>query len=150
MGGIGTVSYQVNVGGGEAEKLLGDLRSAFPRLIVQLLSLPDKPNSKRIKMIASQTIRSIQKGTLLAGKPEVDIMLRLAGTTQISKAISNLGYTGSGSRVIVAMGARSDLKRFEKYAARNPERYRKTTGTKLMKADLEAVERAALLSGARS
>jgi tRNA threonylcarbamoyladenosine modification (KEOPS) complex Cgi121 subunit len=148
--GVGAVAFEVKVSGEEAGKLLKELRGAFPRLVIQLVSLAERPNSKRIEMIASQTIRSIRKGTLLAGKPEVDVILRLAGTTQISKAISSLGYKGGGTRVMVAAGARSDLKRLEVYVASGQGRYRKATSSRLSKSDLEAIETGALLGANRS
>ena len=148
---VGTVSYDVRLGGStEAEALLTELRKAFPRLVIQLLSLPDKPSSNRIRMIASQTVRSQKMGDLLAGKPEVDLLLRMAGTTQISRAISSVGYQRSGSRLIVAIGARGDIRELEYRAVQNPERYTKTAGRRLTNSDLEAIERAALLNAVRS
>ena len=101
-------------------------------------------------MIASQTIRSQKMGELLAGKPEVDLLLRMAGTTQISRAISSVGYQRTGSRLIVAIGARRDIRKLEDHAVQNPERYSKTPVKSLTSSDFEAIERAALLNAARS
>ena len=46
----------------------------------------------------------MKTGALLAAKPEVDLLLRLAGTTQIALAIEEAGYRARGPMILVAAG----------------------------------------------
>lgn len=44
-----------------------------------------------VEMLAAQTFQAQASGSLLAKKPEIDLLLRVAGTTQISSAIKKHG-----------------------------------------------------------
>ncbi len=84
--------------------MLLSLRKRHPGLIVQLVSLKKVPESRTITMIGQQTLRAAETGALLAAKPEVDLLLRLAGTTQIALAIEESGYRAKGEMLLVAAG----------------------------------------------
>ncbi len=116
---------------------------------MQLLSLDEEPGSRRIEMIAGQTIHSLDSGKLLAEKPELDIMLRVAGTTQISEALARVGYKNRGRKVLIALGAATDLRRLERIAEDDPARYVRTVKKGLRGSDLRAIEKAALLGVTR-
>lgn len=94
-------------------------------------------------MLAAQTLGAASSGELLADKPEIDFLLRLAGTTQISKAIKYYGARpGAPFLLVVAsrIGVRgaSDLVAFEL-----PKR-------DITVKELARVEKAALLNVKRS
>ena len=94
---------------GSADKALLSLRKRHPRLVVQLVALKELPSSKAVMMIGEQTLRATKTGALLATKAEVDLLLRLAGTTQISVAIEKAGYRSHGKMMLVAAGASTDV-----------------------------------------
>lgn len=99
-------------------------------------------NERFIEMIAAQTFQADASGSLLAKKREIDFVLRLAGTTQISAALSEEGARpGEPFLLIIAnrtpvKGTR-DVKKSEL-----PRR-------KLSIEELIRVEKAALLSAKR-
>jgi tRNA threonylcarbamoyladenosine modification (KEOPS) complex Cgi121 subunit len=101
-------------------------------------------------MIAKQTIRSRKRRSLLAARPELDLLLRLAGTTQISGAIEKVGYRNAGTKVLVAVGTTRDLRKIEKLADQKRDVFKRSRSAELSSADLEAIERAALLGATRT
>jgi tRNA threonylcarbamoyladenosine modification (KEOPS) complex Cgi121 subunit len=81
-------------------------------------------------------------GSLLAKKPEMDFLLRLAGTTQISKAIRQQGSTKGEPFLLVVAGPR-EIKSSRSFEAMELPR------RKLSKKELERIEGAALLNALR-
>jgi len=106
-------------------------------------SRPDPSGNERFfEMLAAQTLRAETLGTLLARKPEIDYLLRLAGTTQISRAIKHRGAV-KGDRFLIVVAGRSD-----------PSRAPGTKGQRLPRSELTEselgrVEKAALLNAER-
>jgi hypothetical protein len=140
---IGT--FMVRVRRGDEERFLSRLREGFPRLSIQLLSVRNPPNGLRIEMIATQTARAIEGGSLLAARPEIDLLLRFAGTTQISGAIQKAGYLADGVKVLVTMGSGPDFRKLLKLASEDPQTYLRIRSAELARSDLETIEEAALL-----
>jgi tRNA threonylcarbamoyladenosine modification (KEOPS) complex Cgi121 subunit len=101
-------------------------------------------------MIAKQTIRSRKRRSLLAARPELDLLLRLAGTTQISEAIGKVGYRNGGTKVLVAVGTTRALRKLEKLADQKRDVFKRSRSMELSSADLEAIEGAALLGVTRT
>jgi hypothetical protein len=138
----------------EAASELKRLRSLHPRLAIQLVALSEVPGNRAVEMIGQQTLRASASGALLASRPEVDLLLRLAGTTQISEAIERSGYgaVGGGEEgrklMLVAAGAPRAVAGLERALAADP-RYRRLEGTEIGPRGLAMVETAALL-GTRS
>ncbi len=62
-----------------------------PGSVTQAVRAGSAENEALVEMIAAQTLQAKSSGGLLAKKPEIDLLLRLAGTTQISKAIREQG-----------------------------------------------------------
>jgi tRNA threonylcarbamoyladenosine modification (KEOPS) complex Cgi121 subunit len=98
----------------EAEPELLRLRSTHPGLVIQLVSVKRLPSARAVLMIAAQTLRALDTDSLLAAKPEVDLLLRLAGTSQITVALKKNGYRSRGTMMLVAAGPEKDLGRLEK------------------------------------
>ncbi len=96
----------------EAE--LARLRKENPQLIIQLARFPQTPNVRAIEMIAAQTLRARETDALIAERPEVDLLLRLAGTSQISEAIGSAGYKAGGKLYMVAAGSEADISRLRR------------------------------------
>ena len=62
-----------------------------------------------VEMIAAQTLCARGTQNLLAKKPEVDLLLRLAGTTQISRAIEQMGAKKGKPFLLVIAGPDAGL-----------------------------------------
>lgn len=75
-----------------------------PRSLVQVVREGTATNGFYVEMIAAQTLCAAGTSNLLARKPEVDLLLRLAGTTQISKAISKIGARKGEPFLLVVAG----------------------------------------------
>lgn len=124
------------------------IRKRHPGLIVQLLTLRRFPSSRALTMIGEQTLRASRTGSLVASKPEVDLMLRIVGTTQIATAIKKSGYRTKGRKLLVAAGPPSEVASLRKELATSKD-YVILESDEMSDDDLAAVERAALL-GTRS
>ena len=96
------------------ERELRGLRSEFPRLVIQVVSMNVLPSAAAVRMIAAQTMRAERTGALLAAKPEVDLLLRLAGTNQITVALEKNGYRAKGTKMLVAAGTKKELSELSK------------------------------------
>ena len=95
-----------------------------------------------MEVLWGQTTEAERLGTLLANEPEVDMLLRIAGTRQISVAIREAGFRNGTRSVLVAAGARSKLTQLESQL----NGARRVGGGELTSQDLERVEKAALLN----
>jgi tRNA threonylcarbamoyladenosine modification (KEOPS) complex Cgi121 subunit len=62
-----------------------------PSALVQAVDAKAAVNGAFVEMLAAQTFSAKAGGVLLARKPEIDLLLRLSGTTQISEAIRRHG-----------------------------------------------------------
>lgn len=123
----------------EAKK---DLASLNPGSIVQTGNAESAQNEFFVEMLAAQTLRAGSVGSLLAKKPEIDFLLRLAGTTQISKAIKQHGSAKGEPFLLVVAGPR-EIKTSRSFDAMELPRRR------LSKKELDRIEGAALLSALR-
>ena len=111
--------------------------------IVQTTNLGAASNERFVEMLAAQTMRAMSTGSLLAKKPEIDLMLRLAETSQISEAIGRSGVK-SGEPFLLIVAGRSRVKEPGKNDGTELPR-RKLTGEELLR-----IEKAALLNARRS
>jgi tRNA threonylcarbamoyladenosine modification (KEOPS) complex Cgi121 subunit len=133
--------------GVEPERMKTAVRRAAPNLLVQTVKAGAISNESVVEMIVAQTLRASSSGNLLAKKPEIDLLLRLAGTTQIAEAIRTTG-TGTGrSYVLVAAGDREELLAAEGAVLPSAERLPRKP---LSKREMLRVEKAALLNAQRT
>lgn len=117
-------------------------------MIVQLLAQKAVPSARAAGMICEQTLRAAKTGALVAEKPEVDLLLRLAGTNQISDAIRRAGYGSGGRMVLVAAGAPRSIAALRRGLSRDP-RFSILPDGEMDEEGFAAVDAAALL-GTRS
>lgn len=141
---MGSFSAEVRVSPEDSESLLLGLRSKNPGLVIQLVTVDKIPWPRAVRMIAEQTLRAMDTGALLASKAEVDLLLRLAGTRQISTAMERRGYKLPGKKLLVALGADAPLERFRQSVAKE-KRFTELKGEKIDEEGLWMVEEAALL-----
>ena len=118
------------------------LASANPGALVLAAKAGSVRNAFFVEMLAAQTFRAESSGSLLANKPEIDLLLRLAGTTQISRAIKEHG-THPGARSLLVVADSKAVKSPKQLSGLELPR-RQMTRPELMK-----VERAALLNAQR-
>jgi tRNA threonylcarbamoyladenosine modification (KEOPS) complex Cgi121 subunit len=126
------------------------LREALQKEIPGLLTLAVNEvavsNEAVVEMLVAQTLRAASTDNLLARKREVDLLLRIAGTTQISAALRNVGAQKGKPFVIILAGTEKELEVASTSGLLGNER----TGKKeLEKSELKLVERAALLNAER-
>ena len=131
--------------GGEStpEETKARLAVANPGSIVQAVRAGAAKNGFLVEMLAAQTLRAEKSHALLARKPEIDLLLRLAGTTQISRAIANQGAR-PGEPFLVLVAGRSEPKGVSEL------RGSEIPKAPLTKTELARVERAALLDATRA
>jgi tRNA threonylcarbamoyladenosine modification (KEOPS) complex Cgi121 subunit len=133
---------------GATEVELLSLRGRHPCLIIQLVTLKEVPGNRTVAMIGQQTLRAARTDALLAAKPEVDLLLRLAGTTQIAVAIREAGYRARGEKLLVAAGPSEEVESLREELAEKGG-YQVLKGEEIDADGLAMVERAAVL-GTRS
>ena len=97
-----------------ADDFLALLRAEFPNLVIQAITSKFILNKEHVKKILSLSILAKKHNTLLSKKLEVDILLRFAGTTQISVAINNLGITRNQKFSLIVIGQKLFLNKLYK------------------------------------
>ena len=111
--------------------------------LVQAAKRSAARNERFVEMLAAQTFEAESTGSLLAKKLEIDFLLRLAGTTQIARAIRGRGAT-PGEPFLLVVAGRSPVNGEEDL--KGMELVRRT----LSQSELLGVERAALLGAQRA
>jgi tRNA threonylcarbamoyladenosine modification (KEOPS) complex Cgi121 subunit len=95
-----------------------------------------------VEMIAAQTLCANGTKNLLAKKPEVDLLLRMAGTTQISRAIEQMGAKKGEPFLLVIAGPDKGLDSLSAKELGGSELEKR----ELSSDELDRIERAALLN----
>ena len=93
---------------------LDSLRIEFPDLVIQAISSDFILSNEHVKKILSISILAQKHNLLLSKKLETDILLRFAGTTQISDAIKNLGLATSQNFLLISIGTNKSLNKLYK------------------------------------
>jgi tRNA threonylcarbamoyladenosine modification (KEOPS) complex Cgi121 subunit len=124
------ISAEIELGADRVERELARLRSEYPKLVLQIVSMRKLPSPWVVKMIAAQTTRASRTSCMLADKPEVDLLLRLSGTGQITEAIRKIGYRANGKKMLVATGAAKELKRLELELRKSPSYHLRSSDRK--------------------
>jgi tRNA threonylcarbamoyladenosine modification (KEOPS) complex Cgi121 subunit len=140
--------WEVSIPPEEVEDLLAKVRNRTPGVIIQVVGATRAPNPSAVEMIAAQTLTAAKSGATLAERPELDLLLRLAGTRQIGEAFQRVGYKSNDKRffmVAASGGSGAPLMRMSQRLAAD-KRFKEVARKKLAKSDLEQVERAALLA----
>ena len=91
-------------GGADPGSVRKIVEARLPGSIVQVVRADAATNGFFVEMIAAQTLRANGTQSLLAKKPEVDLLLRLAGTNQISRAIEQMGAKKGKPFLLVIAG----------------------------------------------
>jgi tRNA threonylcarbamoyladenosine modification (KEOPS) complex Cgi121 subunit len=140
--------WEVDVPPEEVEGLLAEMRKQNPKVIQQVIGASRAPNARAVEMIAAQTLTAAKSGSKLAERPELDLLLRLAGTRQIGEAFRRIGYRSNRIRFFMVAASEGDgaaAGRMRKRLTKDI-RFTEVAKKKLAKGDLDQVERAALLA----
>lgn len=140
------LSLALSLRSSAGESFLSGVRRRFPKLTVQLVTFRREPNGRVLELLGNQTIMASKERSLLAGKPEVDLLLRVAGTTQIEAALRSIGYRRTGKKILVAIGDGRLLGRLRRYCIEHAPGARPIRTSRLSARDMERVELGALLS----
>ena len=100
-------------------------------------------NEVFVELLAAQTLQAESSGGLLAKKPEIDFLLRLAGTTQISRAIKEAGAK-SGEKFVLVIAGRSTIRVAPEIDMKELPR------RELTASELRGIEKAALLNAEKA
>lgn len=125
------------------EEVRRSASSANRGFLVQTAAVGSADNEFFVEMLAAQTLTAAESGSLLARKPEVDFLLRLAGTTQISKAIKEKGTNQGEPFLLVVAGAKKPRAIPGLAGLELPRR-------ELNRPELRRIEKAALLDALRA
>jgi tRNA threonylcarbamoyladenosine modification (KEOPS) complex Cgi121 subunit len=132
----------------DAEALKKEISQALPRLLlVQVASSDSVRNEAFVELLAWQTLWAGSSGSLLAKTPEMDLLLRLSGTSQISEAIRKTGARKHRQNVLILAGEQGQLDRLHRVL---PARAARLKSTQLSREESARVETAALLSTLRA
>jgi tRNA threonylcarbamoyladenosine modification (KEOPS) complex Cgi121 subunit len=119
------------------------MKREHPSLLVQTLRTDASSNERHLEVLAAQTMHASSAGNLVAKKPEIDFLLRVAGTTQISKAIRRVGSRTNEPFLLVVAGKRKISKRVSKPG------WKALARRELSEKELDRIEVAALLNAVR-
>ena len=90
-------------------KFIDDLRKKFPKIQLQAVSSDFILNNSHLKKILHLSLESEKNKILLSNKLEIDILMRFALTTQISKAIQSAGIKPKTNFILIAIGNKKIL-----------------------------------------
>ena len=126
-----------------SEALKLRLSASNPGSMVQVVGGNAARNEAFVEMLSAQTLQAESAGSMLAKKPEIDFLLRLAGTTQISKAIRDQGAEAGSQFLLVVAGRTPPKGTGGLKSLELPRR-------ELSAAELGRIEKAALLNAKRA
>ncbi len=90
-------------------EFIDNLRKKYPKLVLQAVSSNFILNNYHLKKIISLTFASKKNDILLSNKLEIDLLMRFALTTQISRAIKQVGIKPNSNFVLIAIGGKTTL-----------------------------------------
>lgn len=145
--GISCSCWEASIEPEAVDAFLLETRRKNPRAIIQVIGVGKSPNARMLEMVAAQTLMGVRLGASLAEKPELDLLLRLAGTRQIGEAFKKIGYKGKGRKLfLVAASELEDGTSRLRAELEKDSRFTAVKRKELGPGDLEKVEKAALLA----
>jgi tRNA threonylcarbamoyladenosine modification (KEOPS) complex Cgi121 subunit len=103
-----------------ADQFIGSIRAINKRVAVQAIDANFAAGKEHILGILQQSLHARKSGTMLSKRIEIDVLLRLACTNQISKALDDVGLKdGINNVLIIGIGKVSDLQAVKKHLVKN-------------------------------
>jgi len=104
----------------DTDEFIRSIRAINNRVAMQAIDANFAAGKEHALSILQQSLQAKKKGTMLSKRIEIDILLRLSCTNQISKALDDTGLKdGINNVLIIAIGKISDLKVVQKHLAKN-------------------------------
>ncbi len=103
--------FSVRRDGDSNVQFLDCLRKEFPRLAIQAISADYVMGRSHVQRILLISLYAQKHGIMLSKKLETDMLMRFAGTNQISYAISKVGIAKKDRFLLVAVGPGAMLDR---------------------------------------
>ncbi len=104
----------------DPDGFIRSIRAINSRVAVQAIDANFAAGKEHILSILQQSLQAKKRGTMLSKRIEIDILLRLACTNQINKALDEIGLEeGINNVLIIVIGKISDLKVARNYLAKN-------------------------------
>lgn len=131
----------------KADRAKARIAKHAPELLCQVARAVACGNENAARLIAAQTLTARANGTLIAKKAEIDLLLRLAGTSQILEAIRKAGCRNNDRTLLIAAGSDRSVRKLLAMRDIGGRRLRSgplTTKEKMM------IENAAVLSALRA
>lgn len=88
---------------------LEDLRKEFPRITIQIIAVHAVYSPEHLMWVVRQSWLAKARASMLARRVEIDILMRLAGSSQIANAIKVAGAKKGSAFVVLGIGTEEDL-----------------------------------------
>lgn len=139
--------WEASLGDVPVDTELARVREENPGVVAQFFKADEAPNPAAVELLAAQTLAASRSGATLTERPELDLLLRLAGTRQIGEAFERAGYRSKRRRLfLVAASEGAGSLRGMKATLAKDARFSEIPRRELSRVDLALVERGALLS----
>jgi len=100
----------------DPDEFIRSLRARSGKAMVQALDASFVAGKEHILEVVRQSLRARKAGTMLSKRIEVDLLLRVACTNQISRALDDVGVKKNVNDVlVVAIGRKRDLHQLLKH-----------------------------------
>jgi tRNA threonylcarbamoyladenosine modification (KEOPS) complex Cgi121 subunit len=105
-------------------KLVEQIRDRFENVYIQGVNTEAIFGQSHVVEALKITLESLKRGIMAANRPELDLLLRISCTTQISKAISHAGLkSGKRACFVIFSKNKGDLLKARNYALRSLPEY---------------------------
>ena len=104
----------------DTDGFIRSIRAINSRVAMQAIDANFVAGKEHVLSILQQSLQAKKRGMMLSKRVEIDILIRLACTNQISKALDDIGLKdGINNVLIIAIGKIADLKVVQKYLVKN-------------------------------
>ena len=87
----------------DPKSLIEDIRNRYKDSIIQIFDINAIADQEHLMLIAIQSINAMKRNSMLADKVEIDMLLRLANTNQIYKALEFAGAKQGSDAVLLIL-----------------------------------------------
>ena len=102
------------------DEFIQNIRTINTRVAIQAIDARFVGGKEHVLSVLQQSLQAKKRGTILSNRIEIDILMRLACTNQISRALDDIGLkNGINDVLIIALGKIADLKMVEKHLKKN-------------------------------
>lgn len=96
-------------------KMLDSLRLQHPDVLIQAVDAACIFGLEHVRAVAQIAVEAMERGMMIAAKPETELLLRISCTRQISEAIKRAGLKPEQAGCFICLAKKQDL--LQKFAA---------------------------------